>query len=219
MLFTKRANTSSFNGKTIPVSPIWTDISPRVSSKVMKPVVGALRHMGIRLVIYLDDLLILQQGKEELIQFIPLISQLFEALGLVVNQAKSVLIPHQRMEFLGFLVDTVTLRTSDIPSREAEEDPTVGTPPPLSTKGLSERHSKVCGETLCINKSNMASPPALQSSAVSDKLSGAREPESSRAGICEIQCQFEFNQGGEKRGCLWTARFQCNPQYCLGLQA
>ena len=59
--------------------------------------------------IYLDDILILHQVKEELIQLIPLISQMFEAPGLVVNQTKSVLIPQQRMEFLGFLIDTVTL--------------------------------------------------------------------------------------------------------------
>jgi len=52
-----------------------------------------------------------------------------------------------------FLVDT-----SDIPSREAEEDPMVGTPPPLSTKSLSERHSKVHGENLCILKKIWQAP-------------------------------------------------------------
>jgi len=89
--------------------PFGLTSAPRVFSKVMKPVVGTLRHMGIRLVIYLDDLLILHQVKEELIQLIPLISQLFEALGLIVNQTKSVLIPQQRIEFLGFLVDAMAL--------------------------------------------------------------------------------------------------------------
>ena len=68
--------------------------APRVSSKIMKPVVGALRHMGIRLVIYLDDLLVLHQSMGELAQLTPLIYQLFEALGLVVNQKKSILTPH-----------------------------------------------------------------------------------------------------------------------------
>jgi len=76
--------------------------------------------------------------------------------------------------------------TSDIVSREAEENTTVGTPPPLSTKGLSERHSKVHGESLCIHKSKMATSPTLQSTAISDKLSGTREPESNRTSNCEI---------------------------------
>jgi len=39
--------------------PFWLTSAPRVFSKVMKSVVGILRHMGICLVIYLDDLLIL----------------------------------------------------------------------------------------------------------------------------------------------------------------
>jgi len=38
----------------------------------------------------------------ELAQLTPLICQLFEALGLVVNQKKSILTPLQTLEFLGF---------------------------------------------------------------------------------------------------------------------
>jgi len=48
-----------------------------VFSKIMKPVVGALQHMDICLVIYLDNLLVLHQSKEELTQLTPLICQLF----------------------------------------------------------------------------------------------------------------------------------------------
>ena len=66
--------------------------------------------MGIRLVIYLDDILVLHQSMEELAQLTPLICQLFEALGLVVNRKKSILTPHQNLEFLGFQVDTVNLQ-------------------------------------------------------------------------------------------------------------
>jgi len=40
----------------------------------------------------------------------PLICQLFEALGLVVNQKKSILTPQQNVEFLGFQVDSGSLR-------------------------------------------------------------------------------------------------------------
>ena len=66
--------------------------------------------MDICLVIYLDNLLVLHQSKEELTQLTPLICQLFGALGLVVNQRKSRLTPHQNVEFLGFQVDTVNLQ-------------------------------------------------------------------------------------------------------------
>ena len=56
----------------------------------------------------LDDILVLHGSMEKLAQLTPLICQLFEALGLVVNQKK--LIPHQTLEFLGFQVDTVSLQ-------------------------------------------------------------------------------------------------------------
>ena len=88
---------------------------------------------------------------------------------------------------------------SNIPSREAEEDPTVGTTPPSPTEGLSERCGKVCGQSLSIHKSNMASPIALQSTAVSDQLSDSREPWPNRACNYEIQCQLESNQGGREQ--------------------
>ena len=47
---------------------------------------------------------------EELTQLTPLIYQLFEALGLMVNLKKSILSPQQTLEFLGFQVDTVNLK-------------------------------------------------------------------------------------------------------------
>jgi len=43
-------------------------------------------------------------------QLTPLICQLFDALGLVVNLKKSMLSPQQTLEFLGFQVDTVNLQ-------------------------------------------------------------------------------------------------------------
>jgi len=38
------------------------------------------------------------------------IFHLFKALGLVVNQKKSILTPHKILEFLGFQVDTINLQ-------------------------------------------------------------------------------------------------------------
>jgi len=90
--------------------PFGLTSAPRVFTKVMKPVVGLLRQMGIRLVIYLDDILIMHHSKEELLQFLPLICQLFKALGLMVNLEKSQTVPKQEMEFLGFQVNSASLQ-------------------------------------------------------------------------------------------------------------
>ena len=40
---------------------------PRVFTKIMKPVIGILRKLGIRLIIYLDDMLIMAESIEKLI--------------------------------------------------------------------------------------------------------------------------------------------------------
>jgi len=55
---------------------------------------------------------------------IPLICQLFECLGLIVNQKKSVLQPTQRLEFLGFEIYTqpMTLSIPQEKMRKIQQD-------------------------------------------------------------------------------------------------
>jgi len=81
-----------------------------VFTKLLKPVIGLLRQIGTRLVIYLDDILILHQSKQQLEVLVTQICQLFEALGLMINRKKSLLSPIQLLEFLGFQVCSTTLR-------------------------------------------------------------------------------------------------------------
>ena len=90
--------------------PFGLTSAPRVFTKVLKPPLGILRQMGIRLVVCLDDILILHQSREELDCLAPLICSLFEALGLVINTKKSILIPQQVTEFLGFQINSGTLQ-------------------------------------------------------------------------------------------------------------
>ena len=87
--------------------PFGLTSSPRVFTKVLKPLVGILRQMGIRLVIYLDNILILHQSREELECLTPLICNLFKALGLVIYTKKTLLFPQQNTEFL---INSVTLQ-------------------------------------------------------------------------------------------------------------
>jgi len=44
--------------------PLGLASAPRVFTKLMKPVVGLLRQLGIRLVVYLDDMLIMAQSRD-----------------------------------------------------------------------------------------------------------------------------------------------------------
>ena len=112
----------------------------------MKPVMGTLCHMGIRLIIYLDDLLV---SMEELAQ----ICQLFEALGHS-EEIHTDTTPESAV--LG-LPGRHSQPTAYFPSRKAEENTTACPTPPSPTKYLSERFSEVCGENLSINMGHMAS--------------------------------------------------------------
>jgi len=104
--------------------PFGLSSAPRVFTKLMRPVVGFLRQVGCRLIIYLDDLLIVHQDKVQLQQIIPLICQLFGCLGLMVNHKKSVLVPTQKLEFLGFQVhsQSMTLTIPQEKMRKIQQD-------------------------------------------------------------------------------------------------
>lgn len=96
------------------VNTSWYPSTPHKGTdgdiRPLKPPLGILRQIGNRLVVYLDNILILHQSREELECLAPQICSLFEALGLVINTKKSILIPQQVTEFLGFQIDSVTLQ-------------------------------------------------------------------------------------------------------------
>ena len=75
--------------------------------KLLRPVVGFLREKGVCCVIYLDDILLMEQSREVLRQHTALAVSLLESLGFLINYPKSHLEPSQLLEYLGFLVDTV----------------------------------------------------------------------------------------------------------------
>ncbi len=73
--------------------------------------------MGIRILNYLDDWLILAQSEVELLSHRTLILSHLERLGLRVNFAKSALSPSQRVSFLGTVLDSARMRAVIAPER------------------------------------------------------------------------------------------------------
>ena len=73
----------------------------RTFTKIIKPVVATLQNLGIRLVIYLDDLLFLEDSEQTARFYLKTALNLLETLGFVINLKKSVLSPVQRIDFLG----------------------------------------------------------------------------------------------------------------------
>jgi len=92
--------------------PFGLACAPRVFTKVTKLLVALLRSFGLRLVIYLDDMLILNQNKEALLTDRDTVLFLLMVLGFVVNWRKSILIPTQTIDYLGFSVNSINMTLS-----------------------------------------------------------------------------------------------------------
>ncbi|KAM4702972.1 uncharacterized protein WCC33_011531 [Rhinophrynus dorsalis] len=87
--------------------PFGLSSAPRCFTKLLKPVVASLRSHGVRLIIYLDDILIMSQYRSLLCIHTEWTIRLLTDLGFLINWEKSELIPSQRIQFLGFIVDSL----------------------------------------------------------------------------------------------------------------
>lgn len=86
--------------------------APRDFTKLMKAPMGFLRRIGIRLVIYLDDIIVMNKNRDQLLRQGKTVATLLEALGFVINQEKSVTTPTQSIQFLGIQVDSKAMTLS-----------------------------------------------------------------------------------------------------------
>ena len=86
--------------------------APWAFTKLLKPVVSFLREQGIKIVVYLDDFLILNECKVKLAQHVEMVKELLQSLGFVINLEKSMLVPDQLMEFLGLELDSRAMSKS-----------------------------------------------------------------------------------------------------------
>lgn len=71
--------------------PFGLGEAPRIFTKTLKPVVGLLRRQGVRLIIYLDDILIMAESREKLRSHRDSTLYLLQKLGYVINWKKSIL--------------------------------------------------------------------------------------------------------------------------------
>ncbi|KAG0753936.1 hypothetical protein G6F24_012711 [Rhizopus arrhizus] len=86
------------------------NVAPRLFSKLMRYAIEPLRQEGIRLVYYLDDICLLGKSKEELTTTSQKVIAHLQKLGFIINMEKSVLIPSQMQEFLGFQFNTKKMK-------------------------------------------------------------------------------------------------------------
>ncbi len=97
------------HGRQYRVLPFGLSLSPRVFTKVVEGALTPLREVGVRILNYLDDWLILAQSREQLGDHRDLVLRHLSQLGLRVNWEKSKLSPVQRISFLGVELDSVSM--------------------------------------------------------------------------------------------------------------
>ena len=64
------------------------------------------------LVIYIDDIILFADDPQTLVIFIQRAITLLQSLGFTIHSDKSQLVPSQRVNFLGFILDSVAMTVS-----------------------------------------------------------------------------------------------------------
>lgn len=68
--------------------------APLAFTKPLKPIISFLRSLGICIIIYLDDMLIISSSKEKALEDFKIVSLMFKNFGFVLNMEKSIALSH-----------------------------------------------------------------------------------------------------------------------------
>lgn len=84
--------------------------APRLFTRICKPVLRHLRgDKNFRMSIYIDDIILMNQDKSNLIECVNYTLSFLESLGFTANFSKSVVLPTRIIKHLGFLIDSVQM--------------------------------------------------------------------------------------------------------------
>lgn len=97
--------------------PFGLTSSPRIFSKVLRPVIIWLRSRGLRITSYLDDIFICDQSPSLLSSSVDLALDTLSDLGFKPNLKKSKLSPSRDLLHLGYLWDTISMTISLPPEK------------------------------------------------------------------------------------------------------
>ena len=113
----------TFEGKRYRYTCLPNGVSsgPRIFTRVMKAVMSYLRQeFNLLLCFYIDDTILIGDSPAEVTRAVNLTMQTLTSLGFTINVQKSALVPTQKLEFLGFEIDSSNLSVS-IPKPKVEE--------------------------------------------------------------------------------------------------
>ena len=94
------------------VLPFGLGPGPRKFTKLVKVPIAILRRLNIRVVIYLDDMLLIGSSMKEIITARDSTLFILQSLGFTINLSKSSLTPSRSCEFLGMLIQSINMTIS-----------------------------------------------------------------------------------------------------------
>ena len=87
--------------------------APRLCTKLLRPLIGLLKQLGIRCMLYIDDLLLLHQDRVQLARGMAVAMSLLQTeVGLNIKTSRCLFAPLQQFQCLGYIWNTTTMITS-----------------------------------------------------------------------------------------------------------
>jgi hypothetical protein len=90
--------------------PFGLSLSPFFITKLYRNVVEHLQAQGHRVIIYIDDILILGKSKQQCMRSVQAVRDCLQSLGARINEEKSHPTPTQKLEYLGFELDSKEMK-------------------------------------------------------------------------------------------------------------
>ena len=100
--------------------PMGLTCSARIFTRVALFIGSRLRRQGVRMVLYIDDLLVIAVSLKECERHVSLLLEAIEEFGFLLNEKKSNLEPAQIFTYLGLVWDTISWKVGIKPEREAK---------------------------------------------------------------------------------------------------
>ena len=109
----------SFNGQVFQFKAMCFGLStaPQVFTRVLAPLAKIVHLAGFRIILYLDDWLVLAESVEEILRARTFILKLTMELGIRINLEKSHLVPSQSSIYLGMRIDSIRFWVSPAEKR------------------------------------------------------------------------------------------------------
>ena len=83
--------------------------APREFTKLLKPIFSHLRARGCLSVYYLDDTLLIGRNYAECLNNVDMTRDVLTKAGFIINVKKSAFVPSQKIQFLGFIIDSTKM--------------------------------------------------------------------------------------------------------------